>query len=118
MQHSYALYGAAPFVLLCCDNPKLANRPLLLGLLLGRFCNRQQPLAVCSAAPEQAGLHGATGRARKRRCLLGGVQRRCVGGPAEPGQDTAFIDGLITGLYAVRNPEKLSGMRRETALHR
>ncbi|MFF4875529.1 RNA polymerase sigma-70 factor [Micromonospora sp. NPDC000668] len=27
-------------------------------------------------------------------------------------------DGLITGLYAVRNPEKLSHMQRETALHR
>jgi RNA polymerase sigma-70 factor (TIGR02957 family) len=27
-------------------------------------------------------------------------------------------DGLITGFYAVRNPEKLSHMRRETALHR
>ncbi|NUP23777.1 MAG: RNA polymerase sigma-70 factor [Streptomyces sp.] len=27
-------------------------------------------------------------------------------------------DGLITGLYAVRNPEKLSRMRRETPLHR
>ncbi|MFD0784959.1 RNA polymerase subunit sigma-24, partial [Micromonospora azadirachtae] len=27
-------------------------------------------------------------------------------------------DGLITGLYAVRNPEKLSHMARETALRR
>jgi len=27
-------------------------------------------------------------------------------------------DGLITGLYAVRNPEKLSRMERETVLHR
>jgi RNA polymerase sigma-70 factor (ECF subfamily) len=27
-------------------------------------------------------------------------------------------DGLVTGLYAVRNPEKLSHMRRETALRR
>jgi hypothetical protein len=27
-------------------------------------------------------------------------------------------DGLITGLYAVRNPEKLSHMVRETALRR
>ncbi len=27
-------------------------------------------------------------------------------------------DGLITGLYAVRNPEKLSRMQHETALHR
>ena len=27
-------------------------------------------------------------------------------------------DGLITGLYAVRNPEKLSHMDRETALSR
>ncbi|MFF4762086.1 hypothetical protein [Streptomyces sp. NPDC001292] len=27
-------------------------------------------------------------------------------------------DGLITGLYAVRNPEKLSHMHRETTLHR
>jgi len=27
-------------------------------------------------------------------------------------------DGLVTGLYAVRNPEKLSHMQRETALRR
>jgi RNA polymerase sigma-70 factor (ECF subfamily) len=27
-------------------------------------------------------------------------------------------DGLITGLYAIRNPEKLSHMQRETALRR
>jgi RNA polymerase sigma-70 factor (ECF subfamily) len=27
-------------------------------------------------------------------------------------------DGLITGLYAVRNPEKLSRMARETTLRR
>ena len=27
-------------------------------------------------------------------------------------------DGLITGLYAVRNPEKLSRMERETAVSR
>ncbi|MGH3247691.1 MAG: RNA polymerase sigma-70 factor [Trebonia sp.] len=27
-------------------------------------------------------------------------------------------DGLVSGLYAVRNPEKLSHMERETALHR
>jgi RNA polymerase sigma-70 factor (ECF subfamily) len=27
-------------------------------------------------------------------------------------------DGRITGLYAVRNPAKLSHMERETALHR
>ena len=27
-------------------------------------------------------------------------------------------DGLITGLYAVRNPEKLSHMHRETTLRR
>jgi len=27
-------------------------------------------------------------------------------------------DGRITGLYAVRNPEKLSHMQRETALRR
>ena len=29
-----------------------------------------------------------------------------------------FDDGLVTGLYAVRNPEKLSHMRQETALRR
>jgi hypothetical protein len=27
-------------------------------------------------------------------------------------------DGLVTGLYAMRNPEKLSHMQRETALRR
>jgi hypothetical protein len=32
---------------------------------------------------------------------------------------TAHIDGgRITGLYAVRNPEKLSHMERETTLQR
>ncbi|MFI5801857.1 hypothetical protein [Streptomyces sp. NPDC051561] len=28
------------------------------------------------------------------------------------------VDGRVAGLYAVRNPEKLSRMERETALHR
>jgi RNA polymerase sigma-70 factor (ECF subfamily) len=27
-------------------------------------------------------------------------------------------DGLVTGIYAMRNPEKLSHMQRETALRR
>ncbi len=29
-----------------------------------------------------------------------------------------FDDGLVTGLYAVRNPQKLSHMVRETVLRR
>ncbi|MFV2172000.1 hypothetical protein ACFHW2_15405 [Actinomadura sp. LOL_016] len=36
--------------------------------------------------------------------------------------DTVFAvrvdDGLVTGVYAVRNPGKLTRMERETALHR
>ena len=39
-----------------------------------------------------------------------------------PGADTVLAvridDGLITGLYAVRNPEKLSRMQQETTLRR
>ncbi len=43
-------------------------------------------------------------------------------GTKETGADARLAvridDGLITGLYAVRNPEKLSHMQRETALRR
>ena len=35
-----------------------------------------------------------------------------------PGHPVHTVDGLVTGLYLVRNPEKLSRMERETALTR
>ncbi|MBF6468739.1 hypothetical protein IU427_26765 [Nocardia beijingensis] len=42
--------------------------------------------------------------------------------PEEPTKPSdaanAFHDGLVTGLYAVRDPEKLSRMQRETVLSR
>jgi RNA polymerase sigma-70 factor, ECF subfamily len=51
----------------------------------------------------------------------------CVSGPGrsnglKPSSDTVIAvridDGLITGLYAVRNPEKLSRMEQKTILRR
>ncbi|WP_344322230.1 RNA polymerase sigma-70 factor [Streptomyces macrosporus] len=41
-----------------------------------------------------------------------------LGGEIDTVLTMRIDDGLITGLYAVRNPEKLSRLERETALHR
>lgn len=40
------------------------------------------------------------------------------GGEIDTVMAVRIDDGLIAGLYAVRNPAKLSHMDRETALHR
>jgi RNA polymerase sigma-70 factor (TIGR02957 family) len=40
------------------------------------------------------------------------------GGEIDTVMAVRIVDGLITGLYAVRNPEKLSHMERETTLRR
>ncbi|WP_327114293.1 hypothetical protein OHB12_34040 [Nocardia sp. NBC_01730] len=40
------------------------------------------------------------------------------GGEIDTVMAVRIDDGLITGLYAVRNPEKLTHMQRETALRR
>ena len=76
------------------------------------------------------------GAARVARLLVTGAVSRVAAG-LEPGQinghpalilrvegeiDTVMTlridDGLITGLYAVRNPAKLSHVERETAVRR
>jgi hypothetical protein len=41
-----------------------------------------------------------------------------LGGEIDTVMAVRVDDGLITGLYAVRNPAKLSHMERETALRR
>jgi RNA polymerase sigma-70 factor (TIGR02957 family) len=86
---------------------------------------------------KQAVLRPVTGADKVARLMLGGLARHAVALSMRPAQvngypalvvhldgelDTVvavrFDEGRITGLYAVRNPEKLSHMRRETALHR
>ncbi|MFF6995161.1 RNA polymerase sigma-70 factor [Streptomyces sp. NPDC008313] len=86
---------------------------------------------------KQAVLRPVTGADKVARLLLGGLTRLSVEMSMAPAQvngypgliirldgelDTvvaARLDhGLITGLYAVRNPEKLTRMRRENALGR
>ncbi|GAA3080236.1 hypothetical protein GCM10020000_77610 [Streptomyces olivoverticillatus] len=71
------------------------------------------------------------------RLLIGGLGRVAAAASLRPAQvngypalilrldgeiDTVVAvridEGLITGFYAVRNPEKLSHMQRETALRR
>jgi RNA polymerase sigma-70 factor (TIGR02957 family) len=77
------------------------------------------------------------GRGRVARVLAAGLSRIATEGSLQPAQvngypalivrfngeiDTVITvridDGLITGLYAVRNPEKLSHMEQETTLRR
>ena len=77
------------------------------------------------------------GAGRVARLLATGLGRLAAVGSLQPAQvngypalilrlngeiDTVMAvridDGLITGLYAVRNPEKLSHMEQETALRR
>ncbi|MFH8972758.1 RNA polymerase sigma-70 factor [Streptomyces sp. NPDC017890] len=86
---------------------------------------------------KQAVLRPVTGAGKVARFMVGGMLRQAARLSLGPDQvngypallvsldgelDTVlalrFDDGLVTGLYAVRNPEKLSHMRRETTLSR
>ncbi|GHH91505.1 RNA polymerase sigma24 factor [Streptomyces capillispiralis] len=86
---------------------------------------------------KQAVLRPVVGADKVARLLHAGTRRIPAGASLRPAQvngrpalvlrldgeiDTVVAvrvdDGLVTGLYAVRNPEKLSHMRRETALRR
>ena len=86
---------------------------------------------------KQAVLHPVVGADKVARLLAVGLGRLATLGSLQPTQvngypalifrqdgdvDTVIAvridDGLITGLYAVRNPAKLSHMRRETTLRR
>jgi RNA polymerase sigma-70 factor (TIGR02957 family) len=86
---------------------------------------------------KQAVLRPIVGAAKVARLLTAGQGRLAATASLQPAQVNGYpalilrlngeidtvvavrIDnGLITGLYAVRNPEKLSHMDRETALHR
>jgi RNA polymerase sigma-70 factor (ECF subfamily) len=85
----------------------------------------------------QAALAPIVGAARVARMLAAGLRRIAATASLQPAQVNGYpaliirlngeidtvvavrIDaGLITGLYAVRNPEKLSHMEQETALRR
>ncbi|MES4879180.1 RNA polymerase sigma-70 factor [Streptomyces sp. NPDC000349] len=86
---------------------------------------------------KQAVLRPVLGADKVARLMLGGLVKLPVAMSMQPAQvnghpalvirldgelDTVmavrFDDGRISGLYAVRNPEKLTRMDRETALHR
>jgi hypothetical protein len=86
---------------------------------------------------KQAVLRPVVGADSVARLLAVGLGRIAATGSLQPAQvsgypalvlrfdgeiDTVVAvridDGLVTGLYAVRNPEKLSHMEQETALHR
>jgi RNA polymerase sigma-70 factor (TIGR02957 family) len=86
---------------------------------------------------KQAVLRPIVGAGKVARLLATGVRRIAAAGSLQPAQvngypalilrlngeiDTVVAvridDGLITGLYAMRNPEKLSYMQRETTLRR
>jgi RNA polymerase sigma-70 factor (TIGR02957 family) len=86
---------------------------------------------------KQAVLRPIVGAGKVARLLVTGLRRITAAASLQPAQvngypalilrlngeiDTVVAvrvdDGLITGLYAMRNPEKLSHMERETALRR
>jgi RNA polymerase sigma-70 factor (ECF subfamily) len=86
---------------------------------------------------KHAALHPVVGAPKVARYLLGGLARfldAVTFRPTEVNGHPALVvrlngaldtvvavrvdDGLITGLYAVRNPEKLSRMGEATALRR
>jgi RNA polymerase sigma-70 factor (TIGR02957 family) len=86
---------------------------------------------------KQAVLRPIVGAGKLARLLTAGLGRITAAASLQPAQvngypalilrlngeiDTVLAvridDGLITGLYAMRNPEKLSHMQRETALRR
>ncbi|WP_405919507.1 RNA polymerase sigma-70 factor [Streptomyces longwoodensis] len=67
-----------------------------------------------------AGLGRVAGSSSLRRALVNGRPAlvMCLDGELDTVLAVRMDDGLITGLYAVRNPEKLSRMDAETALSR
>ncbi|MEU3552199.1 RNA polymerase sigma-70 factor [Streptomyces longwoodensis] len=67
-----------------------------------------------------AGLGRVAGSSSLRRTLVNGRPAlvMCLDGELDTVLAVRMDDGLITGLYAVRNPEKLSRMDAETALSR
>ncbi len=86
---------------------------------------------------KQAVLRPIVGARKVARVLAAGLDRIAAAASLQPAQvngypalilrlngelDTVLAvridDGLITGFYAVRNPEKLSHMERETTLRR
>ncbi|MEU6100371.1 RNA polymerase sigma-70 factor [Streptomyces flaveolus] len=86
---------------------------------------------------KQAVLRPVTGADKVARLMIGGLMKQGdavsmgaaqvngypalivrLDGELDTVMAVRFDEGRITGLYAVRNPEKLSGMRRETVLHR
>jgi hypothetical protein len=96
-----------------------------------RVCRRRGSHRLAERGGEHAGLVGAS------RLLATGLGRIAAAASLQPAQvngypalilrlngqiDTVVAvrvdDGLVTGLYAMRNPEKLSHMERETALRR
>ena len=69
-----------------------------------RFSDRGDLVAEASRQPAQVNGHPAL------------IIR--LNGEIDTVMAVRIEDGLIAGLYAVRNPEKLSHMERETALRR
>ncbi|MEU7098888.1 RNA polymerase sigma-70 factor [Streptomyces longwoodensis] len=67
-----------------------------------------------------AGMGRVAGSSSLRRTLVNGRPAlvMCLDGELDTVLAVRMDDGLITGLYAVRNPEKLSRMDAETALSR
>ncbi|MFF5756268.1 RNA polymerase sigma-70 factor [Streptomyces longwoodensis] len=67
-----------------------------------------------------AGLGRVAGSSSLRRTVVNGRPAlvMCLDGELDTVLAVRMDDGLITGLYAVRNPEKLSRMDAETALSR
>ncbi len=68
----------------------------------------------------QGGLRKATAEVRLRPALVNGGPALVLhlDGELDGVLAVRVDDGLVTGLYAVRNPEKLSHMDRETVLRR
>src|SRR5215831_136522 len=82
-----------------------ALTPVVGAGVVGRFlADRLGRIATASLQPAQVNGYPAL------------ILRR--GGEIETVMAVRIDDGLITGLYAVRNPEKLSHMERETTLRR
>jgi len=97
----------APDVVLVSDGggvKKAALRPILGSDKVARFLTGAS--AGVPVTLEIANVNGAPGI------------HILVDGRIETVVSAVLEDGLIAGLYAVRNPEKLRGMQRETVLHR
>jgi hypothetical protein len=113
---------AAPVTSATCPSRPNDGRTSTACELTSRLRGAAPPLGTCFSETDDETTQALTGKTKAVRLALYEERKPTLIIRLNSESDTVMAvsidDGLITGLYAVRNPEKLPHMGRETALRR